>query len=533
MASVVSQSPKRSRGGYSSAYGATAAQDDEPELVAQSGPKKAGIPSSITNLTNTIIGAGMLAIPKAMKQMGMAVGLGVLMMCSIGGVFGLSLLVECARRCGQEKTSYYVVARKNVGTAATVAVDVAVALKCFGVAVAYLVVVGDLMPDAMEGFGADVHPFNQRRFWIGCAMAIVVPLSFLRKLDSLRFTSALSLCTAVYLVGLLFYFTVTDHGEDRTPPPPDNQTRGDVVLAASLNSHFLAGLPVMVFAFTCHQNIFTIHSELKDNTVMRTGIVISSSVAFTLSIYALVAVCGYMTYRRWIESNFINNLPNDLTSVNIGRIVMSLNVSLSFALQSHPCRECITNLVLLALGAEEDRGVAKDAADDEALLSLPTGHDTPFGASDEARPIGRPLSDTNPGCRARAAQLLKRRKRQWYYLCSLFICGAAFFVAWMLDDLGVVFGIVGGTGSTTLCYILPGGLYLRSEYLLAKRDGLPRPWDARRVGAAIVFAIGIIMVGVANWSTIDSEGGEGTGHEYDPGHEGGQGIGVHLLRNLS
>eukprot|EP00663_Eupelagonemidae_sp_cell21sb_P005895 gene5895-4185_t len=59
------------------------------------------------------------------------------------------------------------------------------------------------MPDAAKGLGWGDGLALQRRFWICCAAAVAVPLSLLARLDSLRFTSALSLCTAAYLVGLL------------------------------------------------------------------------------------------------------------------------------------------------------------------------------------------------------------------------------------------------------------------------------------------------------------------------------------------
>eukprot|EP01062_Namystynia_karyoxenos_P020461 TRINITY_DN17746_c0_g1_i1.p1 TRINITY_DN17746_c0_g1~~TRINITY_DN17746_c0_g1_i1.p1 ORF type:complete len:566 (+),score=111.38 TRINITY_DN17746_c0_g1_i1:95-1699(+) len=475
---------------------------------------KATMPSSIINLVNTIIGAGMLSIPKAFKNVGLSVGVTLLCLCAAAAAFGLNLLAECARRTGEEKTSYNVVASRNVGLAATVAVDVAVALKCFGVSVAYLVVVGDLMPDAMDGFGVHDYPFNHRRFWISCAMAVVVPLALLRRIDSLRFTSAISVCTAFYLMAVLIYYCVNRS---------DNDGAGDVRLTNKFNTDFLSALPVMVFAFTCHQNIFTIRSELADNTERRVSGVIYASVMTTIVVYAAIGICGYLTYLDSSDSNVINNLPNDRVSVNIGRVVMCMNVMLSFALQSHPCRECVCNLCLVALcvdpNPEHEHIVAPE---DTAPLALPAG-DAPFAAPEAVlkidsprrfRKAGAPDSDS---CRTRLAEAIRRRNRLWMCAVSLVLCALAFLVAWVLDDLGTVFGIVGGTGSTILCYILPGGLYLRSEQLLAERDGLPRPWDAKRIFAAVLFVVGIIMLGVANYSTIDK--GSDNNTDDEPTHD--------------
>lgn len=184
---------------------------------------------------------------------------------------------------------------------------------------------------------------------------------------------------------------------------------------------------------------------------------------------------------------------------------MSLNVSLSFALQSHPCRECITNLVLVALGGDKRDAPAKVATMGAETLALPAG-EAPFAPRDWRH---SPL-EPEPKEDATVVEILasKVRRRSWRWNCgvAVCICAASFLVAWLLDDLGTVFGIVGGTGSTALCYILPGGLYLRSETIKAAEAGLPRPWDCRRCGAAFMFGVGIVMVGVSNYAVFASVG---------------------------
>ena len=78
---------------------------------------------------------------------------------------------------------------------------------------------------------------------------IVIPLSFLRRLDSLKYTSFIALVSIGYLVVLvLAHFIKGD-----TPLEGD---RGEIrvikweSLVASLSS-----FPVIVFAYTCHQNV--------------------------------------------------------------------------------------------------------------------------------------------------------------------------------------------------------------------------------------------------------------------------------------
>jgi amino acid permease len=76
---------------------------------------------------------------------------------------------------------------------------------------------------------------------------IVIPLSFLRKLDSLKYTSVIALVSIAYLVVLVVYhFSAGDTLSER----------GEVhVIKWQGAIPTLASFPVIVFAYTCHQNV--------------------------------------------------------------------------------------------------------------------------------------------------------------------------------------------------------------------------------------------------------------------------------------
>lgn len=75
----------------------------------------------------------------------------------------------------------------------------------------------------------------------------MIPLSFLRRLDSLKYTSIIALISIGYLVVLVVYhFAAGDTMADR----------GNVdVVKAKGPVQVLASFPVIVFAYTCHQNV--------------------------------------------------------------------------------------------------------------------------------------------------------------------------------------------------------------------------------------------------------------------------------------
>ena len=75
----------------------------------------------------------------------------------------------------------------------------------------------------------------------------MIPLSFLRRLDSLKYTSIIALVSIGYLVVLVVYhFAAGDTLAER----------GNVdVIKAKGPIQVLASFPVIVFAYTCHQNV--------------------------------------------------------------------------------------------------------------------------------------------------------------------------------------------------------------------------------------------------------------------------------------
>ena len=210
--------------------------------------------------------SGTLAMPLAMSHMGIPLGTLVIVWSGLAAAFGLYLQTRCARYLDRGTSSFFALSQITYPNAAVV-FDAAIAIKCFGVGVSYLIIIGDLMPGVVRGFneGADAIPFLvDRHFWVTCFMyasissvslvlvaniarLVVIPLSFLRRLDSLKYTSIIALISIGYLVVLVVYhFAKGDTMADRGPIR--------VIKWAGLVST-LQSFPVIVFAYTCHQNV--------------------------------------------------------------------------------------------------------------------------------------------------------------------------------------------------------------------------------------------------------------------------------------
>ncbi|KAI9684125.1 MAG: hypothetical protein M1829_003395 [Trizodia sp. TS-e1964] len=387
--------------------------------------------SSVINLLNTILGAGVLAMPFALSQMGILLGTFVITWAALTAGFGLYLQIRCARYLERGKSSFFALSQITYPQAAVI-FDAAIAVKCFGVGVSYLIIIGDLMPGVIHGFFSDVGQRGflvERNFWITVFMLVIIPLAFLRRLDSLKYTSIVALISIGYLVILVIYHffkgdTMADRGEVR------------VVKWAGL-IQTLSSFPIVVFGYTCHQNMFSILNEISDNSPPRTAGVVVASIGSACSTYILVAITGYLSFGSNIHENIVGMyLPSVASTIAKAAIVVL--VMFSYPLQAHPCR----------------------ASTDAVLRWRPFKPHSPLpnhqGRSPSRTvPLLPPLKPSSAGKSPDSMSDLR------FAVITSVIIILSYFVAMTVSSLGSVLAYVGSTGSTSISFILPGLFYYK------------------------------------------------------------------------
>lgn len=130
--------------------------------------------SSVINLVNTIVGAGVLAMPHAMSNMGIMLGVVVILWAGLTSGFGLYLQTRCARYLDRGGSSFFALSQITYPNAAVI-FDAAITVKCFGVGVSYLIIIGDLMPGVVRGFSSNIDGSGaqylvDRHFWVTAFM---------------------------------------------------------------------------------------------------------------------------------------------------------------------------------------------------------------------------------------------------------------------------------------------------------------------------------------------------------------------------
>jgi amino acid permease len=114
-------------------------------------------------------------MPRAMSQMGMLLGTIVIIWSGITSAFGLYLQTRCAQYTEPGHASFFALSQMTYPNLAII-FDAAIAVKCFGVGISYLIIIGDLMPGVVLGFNSgagDVGYLVDRHFWITAFMFVV------------------------------------------------------------------------------------------------------------------------------------------------------------------------------------------------------------------------------------------------------------------------------------------------------------------------------------------------------------------------
>ena len=107
-------------------------------------------------------------MPLAMSRMGITLGIIVILWAGVTAGFGLYLQTKCARYLDRGASSFFALSQITYPNMAVV-FDAAIAIKCFGVGVSYLIIIGDLMPGVMRGLSETTFGWemlDSRQFWV-------------------------------------------------------------------------------------------------------------------------------------------------------------------------------------------------------------------------------------------------------------------------------------------------------------------------------------------------------------------------------
>lgn len=364
-------------------------------------PKYATPGSTLLNLSNTIVGAGSLALPYAFRCAGWLTGSFILVLVGAMSALSFMMLVLCSERFGIN--SYPKLAERAFGPKGTRIAQFFLLLYTFGSCSGYCVLIGDNFTKALKRWLSDDHLLVDRQFLIPMCGLLMIMFSLPRNLDPLKYASVVSIVCIMYVVGMCFIKMLSQM--------PD---MGPNIQATSGSSDIFLCFPLLVVAYTCHYNALRFYHELGPAT--RTSVktmsrVVTGSMGLCTLVYLLIAFGGYLMFGENTKSNILTSWPQqDDPLLLIALLAMGMVLVFSFPLVFNALRSNLADLLGLSI------------------------HDSKGG-----------LYTPN----------------KWHWLLTAVVPSVCVLLATQVDDIGVVLGFNGSVNGVMLVYVLPSLIYLK------------------------------------------------------------------------
>ncbi|XP_056429963.1 sodium-coupled neutral amino acid symporter 2 [Hyla sarda] len=431
---------------------------------------------SVFNLSNAIVGSGILGLSYAMANTGIALFMILLTFVSIFSLYSIHLLLKTANEGGS--LLYEQLGFKAFGICGKLAASGSVTMQNIGAMSSYLYIVKYELPLVIKEL---VGPHIDSNAWyvngdymvIMVSVLLILPLSLLRNLGYLGYTSGLSLMCMVFFLIVVIYkkFELTcpswiesdainitlnstisnlltqGHAEL-------NQTHNDDMCTPKyfvFNSQTVYAVPILTFSFVCHPAVLPIYQELKGRSRRRMMNVSNVSFFAMFLMYLLAALFGYLTFYGNVEPELLHTYSKVAGGgilFVIVRLAVLIAVTLTVPIVIFPIRSSITQLL--------------------------------FAGKDFA----------------------------WWrhILITLLILAFANVLVIFVPTIRDIFGFIGASAAAMLVFILPSAFYIK----LVKKESMG---SVQKIGATLFLISGfVVMIGsmtliIMDWVHTESSDG--------------------------
>jgi len=306
---------------------------------------RGGLLNSFLNMANSIIGAGIIGIPYAIKQSGILLGIVLLIGLTFVLDWTIRLIVITAKLSG--KSSYQDIVAHCFGRIGFVVVSVAQFAFAFGGMCAFSVIAGDTFPNVLAALFPTLATIPVLQVLVNRGFMIILsasctswPLSLYGDVSKLSVASGAALISMIIIV-----ITICVEG----PQVPDQLKGNESYTLIQTNYEVFQAIGVISFAFVCHHNSFLIYGSLKTPTIDRFFLVTHLSTGLSLLACLFMGISGYLSFNEKTRGNILNNFPEGSEApflISFARLCFGFNCITTFALECLVCREVsISNVV--------------------------------------------------------------------------------------------------------------------------------------------------------------------------------------------
>lgn len=248
--------------------------------------------------------------------------------------------------CLPRNTSFAALAACTYPRAA-ILVEVAVIIKCLFAGASYMTIAVEMVPHLISGFQRSPAPLLMNRIlWTSLFTALVTPVVLMRRMDSLKYTSFLGLMGVFYLffLGLYMFFSTQNYVASLLSDPNAVPNTPNIKWFKSPSFDMVSHFSTFVFSLTCHQNVFPLYNEYRNNSPSRMFRFVLLCFGVSSTIYAMFSVFMCYIYGDTIQSPVIESFSLNKGEFITARLLYIILMLFSIPIQSFPTRNAVESL---------------------------------------------------------------------------------------------------------------------------------------------------------------------------------------------
>uniref|UniRef100_A0A8C6TN23 Solute carrier family 38 member 5b n=1 Tax=Neogobius melanostomus TaxID=47308 RepID=A0A8C6TN23_9GOBI len=301
---------------------------------------------SVFNLSNAIMGSGILGLSYAMANTGIVLFLILLTCIALLSCYSVHLLLRSAGVVGIR--AYEQLGLRAFGQPGKIIAAVIITLHNIGGNQIQQLPLHLYNPDA--NLKGDWF-MNGNYLIIIVTVIIILPLALMKHLGYLGYTSGFSLSCMVFFLSAVIYkkFNIPCPLEvfwnHSSAAAPEDACTPKLF---TINQQTAYTVPILAFAFVCHPEVLPIYTELRNPTKRRMQNIGNVSVLGMFTMYFFTAIFGYLTYYGNTEPELLHTYslvdPLD-TLILCVRLAVLVAVTLTVPVVLFPIRRAILQLL--------------------------------------------------------------------------------------------------------------------------------------------------------------------------------------------
>ncbi|OQS00441.1 amino acid transporter [Achlya hypogyna] len=437
------------------------------------------------NLTNSIVGAGVIAIPHAMADGGFLPVLVLLFLGALMTMYSMNVIVRLGDM--HSVATYEDLAAAAFGRRGFFTVCFFQFTFSFGANCSYLTVVADTLPPLL---GHVLHmPFQNGQpvvatdasVWVTIAanrdlcivfLAAVVlfPICLQRNFAALERSSGLSILGMVVCALCLVYKCATEAAAF-----PHTDTAGAVYDYVAVHRKIFPAIGTIAFAYVCQHQTYLVYNSMLDKSPERFAVLSRGAVLASFVLVVLFGVPGYMLFLKDTRSDiFLNFVDTSDHIVQLCRCITVCSVVLTFPQEFMVARYTLQILLdpkTEPLFVEQAKGLALD---EDLFLEAPPRRRC-------FRPRGSAFATSS------------------HVALTAALMGATVSIALVDPHLGDITSLTGSFSAVALAFVLPAACHLK----LGVPPAVYSRWHDHHVPwLALVFG-GVAFVVATTTSIVD------------------------------